>query len=43
MKLLNSDDKSGVQESFDITLEGEVGGIGRNLVEVFNKELKINR
>ena len=39
--LLNSDDKSGIQESFDTALEGEVGGVGRTLVGVCNKELKI--
>ena len=39
--LLNSDDKSGIQESFDTAREGEVGGVGRTLVGVCNKELKI--
>ena len=38
---MNSDDKSGIQESFDTALEGEVGGVGRTLVGVCNKELKI--
>ena len=38
---MNSDDKSGIQESFDTALEGEVGGVGRTLVGVCNRELKI--
>ena len=42
MKLLNSDDKSGIQESFDTALEGEVGRVGQNLVGVCNRELKKN-
>ena len=34
MKLLNSDDKSEIQESFDTARKGEVGGVGRTLVGV---------
>ena len=38
---LNNEDKSGIQESFDTALEGDVGGVGRTRGGVCNTELKM--